>query len=65
MAFIIFLGGGFLGLLTAVLSMLTLGFSVGMAFALYLTMGVVLPFIALVQMQYERRRKIILGRFEI
>jgi hypothetical protein len=65
MAIVVFLAGGFIGMITAVASMLVFGLGLGSAFALYMTIGVVFPFIALVQLQSERRKKILLARAEV
>lgn len=65
MAIVVFLAGGFIGMISAVASMLVFGLGLGSAFALYMTIGVVFPFIALVQLQSERRKKTLLARAEV
>lgn len=65
MAIVVFLAGSFIGMITAVASMLVFGLGLGSAFALFMTIGVVFPFIALVQLQSKRRKKILLAGAEV
>ena len=64
MAIIVFLAGGFVGLLAAVVSMLAFDLAIGPAFAIYLSIGIALPFYILVQMNTQRRRQMQVSRVE-